>query len=194
MHLHLATTIAQIAHETNRAYSAAVCGDDSHAPWFAAPEWQRASSIAGVHFLIENPEATPRDTHESWLKQKQADGWVFGEVKNPTAKTHPCMLPYDELPADQRGKDAAYLGVVRGLIGFFDKEGTDLPFMAPVLADEKRVADVEAAAEKKRVADEERRAADEERRAAPSMAALEETPLTDDDDTPVVGTPAVGEG
>jgi hypothetical protein len=36
-------------------------------------------------------------------------------VKNPDAKEHPCFVPYDELPAEQRTKDYLFQAVVRAL-------------------------------------------------------------------------------
>lgn len=60
--------------------------------------------------------ATPAQTHEQWLAHKQADGWVYGDVKDPRAKTHPCMVPYADLPPSQRAKDAIFVGVVRAVL------------------------------------------------------------------------------
>jgi hypothetical protein len=40
---------------------------------------------------------------------------VYGEVKDAVAKTHPCMVPYDDLPEFQRKKDALFLAIVRVL-------------------------------------------------------------------------------
>jgi hypothetical protein len=104
--------IASICHEANRALCE-VQGDTSQVPWAEAPDWQRTSCINGVRVARENPEATPASQHENWLKDKEADGWVYGEVKDPEAKTHPCMVPYDELPPEQRIKDSIFLAVVR---------------------------------------------------------------------------------
>lgn len=58
----------------------------------------------------------PGDSHKSWYKQKEADGWVYGEEKNLEKKTHPCMVAYDELPAMQKAKDAIFIAVVKGMM------------------------------------------------------------------------------
>ena len=96
--------IARVAHETNKAFCETI-GDLTQKPWPEAEQWQRDSAIKGVEFLIANPQAPASATHDDWVRQKEADGWKFGEVKDPIAKTHPCMVPYEELPIEQRLKD-----------------------------------------------------------------------------------------
>ncbi len=107
--------IAKACHEANRAYCASM-GDLSQAPWDLAPDWQRQSAIAGVQAVIDDPWVTPGHLHAAWMAQKQANGWVYGEVKDPEAKTHPCMVPYDELPPEQRAKDHIFGAIVRALM------------------------------------------------------------------------------
>lgn len=106
--------IARVAHEINRAYCASI-GDDSQPAWDEAPEWQRSSALLGVEMHINNPDATPEQSHESWLAQKLADGWKHGPVKDAEKKEHPCVLPYAELPAEQKSKDFLFRGVVHAL-------------------------------------------------------------------------------
>lgn len=103
--------IARVTHEVNRAYCQAI-GDDSQPAWEDAPEWQQKSAVAGVVFHLENPDATPENSHESWLAEKARDGWTYGPEKNPEAKEHPCFRPYNELPVEQRAKDYLFRAVV----------------------------------------------------------------------------------
>jgi len=107
--------IARVAHEVNRAYCLSI-GDSSQPTWADAPEWQKKSAVVGVKFLRRHPDATPADTHAAWLKGKEADGWTHGAVKDADKKTHPCLLPYEELPAEHRTKDYLFGAVVRALI------------------------------------------------------------------------------
>jgi hypothetical protein len=80
--------IAKVAHAINAAFCLSL-GDDSQPTWDDAPEWQQKSAIAGVEMHLAKPDATPEQSHESWLAQKVADGWVYGEVKDAEKKTHP---------------------------------------------------------------------------------------------------------
>jgi len=106
--------IARVCHEANRAYCQTI-GDTSQPPWEDAPEWQKKSAIDGVAFHLSNPDSKPEDSHNNWLKQKQADGWKYGPVKNADKKEHPCFVPYNDLPIEQRMKDSLFIAVVRAL-------------------------------------------------------------------------------
>ena len=107
--------VAQICHEVNRAYCQAQ-GDWTQMPWDEAEDWQRESSIAGVVYLLGHPASPAGVLHEQWREHKQADGWVFGQTKDSELKTHPCMVPFDKLPADQKVKDYLFKGVVDGAL------------------------------------------------------------------------------
>jgi len=106
--------IAWVCHEANRTYCLTQ-NDASQLPWDQAPNWQRMSAIQGVQFRQSHPDAPLSAQHESWYKQKDAEGWVYGEVKDADRKTHPCFLPYDQLPAWQRRKDALFASIVIAL-------------------------------------------------------------------------------
>lgn len=102
--------IAKLCHEVNRAYCRSI-GDDSQPVWEEAPQWQKDSAINGVEFHMTN-ETTPEQSHENWMREKITDGWIYGPVKNPEKKEHPCMVRYEELPAEQRTKDYLFKAVV----------------------------------------------------------------------------------
>lgn len=106
--------IARVCHETNRAYCEAL-GDNSQVAWEDAPDWQRDSAVEGVRFHIENPDAGPSASHNSWMAQKEADGWVYGEVKDEEKKTHPCMVSFFLLPVEQQAKDFIFRAIVHAM-------------------------------------------------------------------------------
>lgn len=109
--------IARVAHEVNRAYCQAL-GDDSQPAWEDAPEWQRASARAGAD-LHTMGDFGPEASHLSWMQQKLDDGWTYGPVKDPEAKQHPCMVPFDQLPREQQAKDYLFRGVVHAVSATF---------------------------------------------------------------------------
>lgn len=110
------TDIARVCHEVNKAICEAA-GDTSQKPWDQAEEWQRVSAIKGVQFAIVNAGAPAASQHEAWMRDKIADGWVYGDVKDASAKTHPCIVPYDDLPFEQRVKDHTFKAVVAAMSG-----------------------------------------------------------------------------
>ena len=106
--------IAKVCHEANRGYCKAL-GDDSQLPWEEAPQWAKTSAINGVRFHLDNPNAGPSGSHENWLKEKEKEGWRYGEVKDPEKKEHPCYVPYNQLPKEQQAKDYIFTSIVKTL-------------------------------------------------------------------------------
>lgn len=149
--------IAAVCHEANRAYCATL-GDLSQPAWADAPDWQRESAIKGVLGIRRGEITRPEQSHESWSAQKVAAGWVYGEVKDAEAKTHPCLVPYAALPPEQQAKDALFFATARALLGWATVaseekatdaavvETADLPFTDPRSIAE-RVKDFFAAAD-----------------------------------------------
>lgn len=106
--------IARVCHEANRAYCQSL-GDFSQASWDIASGWQRESAISGVKFLQENPEAPAGLVHDQWVLEKREHGWLYGEVKDEAEKTHPCLVPFIELPPEQQAKDKLFKVIVHAL-------------------------------------------------------------------------------
>lgn len=112
---------ARTAHEVNRLYCLSQ-GDDSQPRWEDAPEWQKRSAIQGVRFHMKNPEAGAAASHNNWLQQKLKEGWKYGPIKDPEKKEHPCMVPFEELPAAQQLKDSLFAAVVHGVMNLSVKK------------------------------------------------------------------------
>ncbi|AUX87047.1 hypothetical protein C3F34_14060 [Acinetobacter sp. ACNIH2] len=113
--------IAMMCHAINAAYCQSM-GDDSQPTWDDAPEAHKQSLLAGVKMHLANPDATPEQSHESWYKVKEAEGWKYGEVKDLEKKEHPCFLPYAELPAEQKAKDYLFRTTVHLVKNFPDSD------------------------------------------------------------------------
>jgi hypothetical protein len=121
--------VAQVCHEANRAYCETI-GDFSQPTWADAPDWQKESALKGVDFhlsgLIAGEKPSPSASHESWLEEKTRQGWKYGPLKNPHTKEHPCFLPYDQLPPEQRMKDYIFAAIVEA----FYRESMDCDIKA----------------------------------------------------------------
>ncbi|WP_220472648.1 RyR domain-containing protein [Spirosoma foliorum] len=106
--------IAKACHEANRVWCQ-LDGDYSQKHWDEAEQWQRDSAIKGVEFRLANPQAPQSAQHDAWSADKVADGWVYGETKDAVAKTHPCLVPFEELPLFQQKKDKLFQSIVDAL-------------------------------------------------------------------------------
>lgn len=77
----------------------------------------RDSVVAGVRRVLENPNETPEQNHNAWMAYKLVQGWKYGITKDEKAKTHPCLVLYDELRPIQKAKDMIFLAIVRAFFG-----------------------------------------------------------------------------
>ncbi|MFN4024697.1 MAG: RyR domain-containing protein [Hyphomonas sp.] len=106
--------IARTVHAALREWGA-VHGQDDIPEWHLAPAWMHESTRESVRHAIANPGSDGRAQHDQWVAQKRADGWRHGPVKDAAAKTHPLMVPYEDLPDWERRKDILINAVVRAL-------------------------------------------------------------------------------
>jgi len=106
--------IAQACHEANKVWCEAN-GDFSQKHFEEAEGWQQDSAIEGVKFRLANPDAKEDAQHNAWMEGKIKDGWVYGEVKDAEKKTHPCLVPFEELPLFQQKKDKLFSAIVDAL-------------------------------------------------------------------------------
>jgi hypothetical protein len=51
-----------------------------------------------VELLAEN-------AHETWAQMRIAEGWRYGPSRDDKAQTHPCLIPYTELPDSEQEYD-----------------------------------------------------------------------------------------
>lgn len=50
-------------------------------------------------------EEMAKNVHEVWAARRIADGWTYGEKRDDEKKTHPCLVPYEELPESEKEYD-----------------------------------------------------------------------------------------
>ena len=55
--------------------------------------------------LTEITELLAKNTHEVWARQRLAEGWKYGKERNDKRKEHPCLIPYEELPENEKNYD-----------------------------------------------------------------------------------------
>ena len=47
-------------------------------------------------------EEMSKNVHEVWAETRLSQGWTYGEQRNDELKTHPCLIPYEELPEEEK--------------------------------------------------------------------------------------------
>lgn len=50
-------------------------------------------------------EQLAENTHEVWAAQRLRDGWKYGEHRDDSERLHPCLVPYDQLPEEEKEYD-----------------------------------------------------------------------------------------
>ena len=57
-------------------------------------------------FLKQNQEFLAEAEHQGWEEQKRMEGWTYGPPpKDNARRTHPLLVPYSELPEEEKDKD-----------------------------------------------------------------------------------------
>lgn len=68
------------------------------------------AEIAGLVELLA------RNIHEVWAQHRIAEGWTYGPARDERVKSHPCLVPYDELPESEKEYDRrAVVGVLASI-------------------------------------------------------------------------------
>lgn len=50
-------------------------------------------------------ERLAENAHDHWALQRMSEGWRWGETRNDQARTHPNLVPYDELSDSEKEYD-----------------------------------------------------------------------------------------
>ena len=50
-------------------------------------------------------ERMSKNVHEVWSETRIQQGWTYGEQRNDVLKTHPCLVPYEDLPEEEKEYD-----------------------------------------------------------------------------------------
>jgi len=103
--------ICRVTHEALRAYRSGI-GQEDLPTWKRAPKWMKEATRDSVRHVLDNPNQTAKEQHEQWADQKRVSGWRHGPRKDARQKTHPLLVPYEDLDPVERSKDALIIAIV----------------------------------------------------------------------------------
>lgn len=69
------------------------------------PEPMDLSLVDLPESLIQLSERIAENVHEVWAKARIDEGWTYDEKRDDIHKKHPCLVPYDELPEEEKEYD-----------------------------------------------------------------------------------------
>ena len=55
--------------------------------------------------LDELVEKLAKNVHEVWAESRISEGWQYGEERSDVLKQHPCLVPYEDLPENEKAYD-----------------------------------------------------------------------------------------
>ena len=84
------------------------------------PQPMDTSDVQLPEELGELIELMSKNVHEVWAKSRLDQGWVYGEERSDALKHHPCLIPYEELPEEERVYDR---NTAIGTLNLILKEG-----------------------------------------------------------------------
>jgi len=50
-------------------------------------------------------EQMAKNVHETWAETRISQGWAYGPERNDAEKKHPCLVPYEQLPEEEKVYD-----------------------------------------------------------------------------------------
>jgi serine phosphatase RsbU (regulator of sigma subunit) len=77
---------------------------------------------AALHLNEEEVETMARVEHIRWSWDKRLNGWIYGNVKNTANRTHPGLVPYNDLSESEKEKDRQLVRLIPSLLQDIDYE------------------------------------------------------------------------
>jgi len=110
--------IARVVHAANRAWQLEHGDAHPSRPWEESHVDTHEIVIAGVRGMLEGD--TPESSHARWVAKKLEQGWTWGPAKDRRRRTHPCMVPFEDLMDHEQAKDRIMHGIVTALAPLLD--------------------------------------------------------------------------
>lgn len=106
--------IARVVHEAMRTYQT-ISGDPFPAPPFDEAPASMIDGVVDAVVQVSLKDLGPEEVHDLWVVNKRAAGWTYGPIKDYQRLQHPCLVSWNQLPEEERRKDALFVGIVKAL-------------------------------------------------------------------------------
>jgi RyR domain len=81
-------------------------------PWPQRDEAFRDQFVDVVAMMCgPDRKTSPEELHDDWVRAYVVMGWRYGPERDPEARTHPDMVPFDQLGALEQSKDAVFIAL-----------------------------------------------------------------------------------
>lgn len=71
------------------------------------PNPAETSNVKLPEELMPLIEEMAKNVHEVWAQNRINEGWTYGPERDDTRRKHPCLVPYEELPENEKDYDRA---------------------------------------------------------------------------------------
>lgn len=71
------------------------------------PNPAETSDVKLPEELLPLIEEMAKNVHEVWAKNRMAEGWTYGPVRDDVKRETPCMVAYEDLPENEKEYDRA---------------------------------------------------------------------------------------
>lgn len=103
---------AQFVYECAALQAMAVDAPVVPEPWDDREESFKAQFRDVIEMMCgPDRKSSPEELHDDWVRAYEAMGWIYAPQRNTDLKTHPDMVPYDELEPRERDKDAVFVAL-----------------------------------------------------------------------------------
>jgi len=55
--------------------------------------------------LVQLVDQLAEHVHDTWAQRRMAEGWTYGPERDDVAKTHPGLVPYEDLSETEKDYD-----------------------------------------------------------------------------------------
>lgn len=103
---------ARFVYEAARVQASLVSAPVVPEPWYQRDEAFRVQFLDVIEMMCgPDRKSSPEELHDDWVKAYEEMGWRYGPIRDPEAKTHPDMVPFDQLEQREQDKDAVFIAL-----------------------------------------------------------------------------------